>query len=109
MTVIIAIFPCWLAITRSFAAEQAGRLHGEEQNHRRKKGEVETLREQRFAKIVSETDGERADRGAAERAHAADDDHREGERQHLEIEPGIDPEKRAADHTAECGKEGAER
>src|SRR5471030_2590727 len=96
MTITIFIF--WLTIALcSISPEQTGRLDREDQNHRRVEGEIGNFGKQRFAEIIGEADCERADRGAAQAAHAADDDHREGQRQHFEIEAGIDAEKGAAD------------
>src|SRR5579885_3302304 len=101
---------CCLSIVRaSLPAEQTGRLDREDQDHRRVTREIRDFRKQRLAEIVGEADGERADGGAAEAAHAADDDDGKGQRQHLEIEAGIDAEKGAADDAAERGEEGAER
>src|SRR5262249_59935282 len=89
-----------LVIARSLPPEQTGRLDREDQRHRGVEGEIGHFGKQRLAEIVGESNQQRADRGAAEAAHAADDHHREGERQHLEVEPRIDAEERAADHAA---------
>ena len=105
----IRIFMFWVIGRRSVAAEQAGRLDRQDENHRSIEREVGDFRKQRLAEIVGEADQERADRGAAKRAHAADDDDRKGQRQHFEIEAGVDAEEGAAGHAAERGEEGAER
>src|SRR5665647_3451012 len=102
----IRILACWLTIDRcSLSSKQAGRFDRQDQNHRRIEREIGDFREQRLAEIIGEADRQRADRGAAQAAHAADNDHRESERQHLEIEAGINAEKRAADHAAKRGQE----
>src|SRR5215467_1045786 len=98
-----------LVIARSLPSEQAGRLDREDQRHRGVQGEIRHLGKQRLAEIVGEPDQQRADRGAAQAAHAADDHHREGERQDLEVEPRIDAEKAAADHAADRRERRAER
>src|SRR5215469_14641076 len=59
----------------SLPPEQAGWLDGEDQRHRGVERKVGHLRKQRLAEIVREADEKRADRGAAEAAHAADDHH----------------------------------
>src|SRR5512141_319483 len=81
----------WLTIgRRSLSSKQAGGLYRQDQNHRRVEREIGDFREQRLAEIIGQADGERADGGAAKAAHAANDDDREGERQHLEIKTGVD-------------------
>src|SRR5581483_10488224 len=77
----------WLVISSSLAPEQAGRLDGKDQRHRRVQGEIGYLRKQRLAEVVGETHQQRADRGAAEAAHAADDDDGKRQRQDFEIQP----------------------
>src|SRR3712207_8563396 len=47
-----------------------------------------------FAEIVGQTHQHRPDRSATQGAHAADDDDREGDRQHFEVE-------RSEEHTSE--------
>src|SRR5450755_2796221 len=85
----IRILLCWLTIGRRLlTSEQAGWLHRQDQNHRRVEREVGNLREQRLAEIIGEADEQRADRGAAQASHPADNDHREGQRQHFEIKAG---------------------
>src|SRR5208283_3066879 len=106
----IRTLTCWLTIgCRSLSSEQAGGFNRQDENHRGVEREVGHLREQRPAEIVGEADEQRADRGAAEAAHAADDHDREGQRQHFEIKAGVNSEKGAAGHAAERGEEGAER
>src|SRR4249919_4063992 len=101
-TMTIRIFQVWLLIgCRSLPPEQTGRLDREDQRHRRIQGEVGNLREQRLAEVVGQPNDQRADRGAAQAAHAADDHHGKRDRQHLEIEAGIDAEEGAADDAAE--------
>src|SRR6186997_501970 len=81
-TITIRIFQLWLRIAgRSLSSEQAGRLDREDQRHWGVQREVGNLRKQRLAEVVGEPDDQRADRGAAEAAHAADDHHRECDRQ----------------------------
>src|SRR5262249_50257629 len=65
-TTTIKTFMCWLFIRRcSFASEQSGRLHRQDQLHRRVEGEIGTFGKQRLEKIVGEPDDQRADRRAA--------------------------------------------
>src|SRR5687767_10256704 len=100
----------WLVIEGiSFSSEQSGRLHGEDQSHRRIQREIRYFREQRLAEVVGQAHQQRADRGAAEAAHAADDHDCERERQHLEIKAGVNAEEGAADHPAERRQKRAER
>src|SRR2546425_10245214 len=66
-TTTIKTFMCWLFIRRcSFASEQSGRLHRQDQRHRRVEGEIGNLREQRLAEIVGESYDQRAERCAAQ-------------------------------------------
>src|SRR5215471_5255452 len=107
-TTTIKTLMCWLFIRRgSFTSEQPGRLDRENQRHRRVESEIGNLREQRLAEIVGESDDQRADRRAAQASHPADDHDRERDRQHLEVQAGIDAEKGAADHAAQCRQERA--
>src|SRR5260370_21067518 len=54
-TTTIRTLMCWLFIRRgSFASEQPGRLHRENQRHRRVEDEIGNLREQRLAQIFGE-------------------------------------------------------
>src|SRR5579864_8988375 len=69
----IRILVLWL-MEGSLAAEQAGRLDRQNQDHRRVEREVGNLREQRLAEIIGEADGERADRGPAQTTHPANND-----------------------------------
>src|SRR5580704_10629843 len=85
-TITIRIFTRSRAM--SCPSEQPGRLHRQEQGHRRIEREVGDFGKQRPAEIVGEPDDQRADRGAAEAAHAADDHHGTGDRQHFEVETG---------------------
>ena len=78
-------------------------------HHRRIEREIGEFGKQRLAEIIGKPDQHGADRGAAQAAHAADDDDRESERQHFEIEAGINAEKGAADHAAERRQKRAER
>src|SRR5258708_26155165 len=56
----------WLFIRRgSFTSEQPGRLHRENQRHRRGEGEIGNLREQRPAQIFRGPDDQPADACAA--------------------------------------------
>src|SRR5262245_7237437 len=83
-TTTMRILAVWLLIERrSFPTEQSGRFDRKDQRHRCVKGEIRHFGEQRLAEIVGEADGQRADRGAAKAAHAADDHHCERERQHF--------------------------
>src|SRR5258707_15890706 len=85
---------CWLFIRRgSFTSEQPGRLHRENQRHRRVEGEKGNLREQRLAEIVGEPDHQRADGCAAHASHSPDDHDSECDRQHLQLQAGIEAEK----------------
>src|SRR5262252_10697633 len=100
----------WLFIRPgSFTSEQPGWLHRENQRHRRVEGEIGNLREQRLAEIVGEPDDQRADGCAAQASHSADDHDSERDRQHLEVQAGIDAEKGAADHTTQRRQERAQR
>src|SRR5712692_10756498 len=90
-----------------FPPEQAGRLDRQQQGHGRVEREVRNLREQRLAEIVGKPDDQRTDRRPGEAAHAADDHHRKGDGQDLEVEPRIDAEERTADHAAERRERGA--
>src|SRR4051794_20392179 len=100
------IFQVWLRIGRgSLSSEQTGWLDRQDQRHWRVQREVGNLREQRLAEIVGEANDQRADRGAAQASHAADDHHGECDRQHLEIEPRVDAEEGAADDAAQRGEE----
>src|SRR5271167_4983339 len=92
----------------SFPPEQSRRLYRQDQGHRRVERKVGHLREQRLAEIIRKPNQQRSDRGAAEATHAADDHHRERNRQHLEVEAGIDAEEGAADHAAQRRQEGAQ-
>src|SRR5262245_33894867 len=104
------ILTCWLRIaSRSFPSEQPGRLDRQDQRHRRVKSEIRDFRKQGLAEIVRQSDQQRADRGSAEAAHAADDHDRESQRQHLEVEARIDAEEGAADDAAQCRQERTER
>src|SRR5665213_2728662 len=103
------IFTFWVMRVRSLAAEQTGRLDRKDQDHRRIKREVGDFREQRLAEIVGEADRQRADGGAAQAAHAADDDDRERERQHFEVEAGINTEEGAAADAADGGQKCTKR
>src|SRR5262244_996767 len=69
-------------ILHSFPSEQAGRLDRQNQCH------------------------QRTDRGAAEAAHAANDDHGESQRQDLKVKPGINTQETAANDPAQSRKEG---
>src|SRR5690349_25078562 len=93
-TTTLKILMFWLFMRRrSLPSEQPGRLDRQDQRHRRVKGEIGDLGKQRLAEIIGEADEQRADCRAAEASHAADDHHREGDRQHLEIQAGIDAEE----------------
>src|SRR5690242_20040534 len=100
-TTTATILNVWLFIAFSISSKQPGGLDGEDQRHRRVQREVGNFGEQGLAEIVGEADQQRADRSAAEAAHAADDHHGERDRQHLEVETDIDAKKGAADNTAE--------
>src|SRR5713101_8320497 len=54
----------------SFPPEQPGRLHRQDQRHRRVQREVGNLREQRLAEIIGQADQQRADRCASQASHA---------------------------------------
>src|SRR5262249_55744265 len=109
-TTTIKTFMCWLFIRRcSFTSEQSGRLHRQDQRHRRVEGETGDLREGLFAELVGKPATKRADRGAPKPPNPADDHDRECDRQHLEVQAGIDAEKGAADHAAQCRQERAQR
>src|SRR5260221_10856234 len=109
-TTTIRTLMCWLFIRRgSFASEQPGRLYRENQRNRRVEGKIGTLREQRLAEIAGEPDDQRADGCAAQASHSADDHDSERDRQHLEVQAGIDAEKGAADHAAQRRQERAQR
>src|SRR5262245_62809313 len=85
----IKTFMCWLFIRRcSFTSEQSGRLHRQDQRHRRVKGEIGHLREQRLAEIVGESDDQRADRRPAQASHPADGHDREWRRPPLAVQAG---------------------
>ncbi len=62
-----------------------------------------------LAEVVEQPDEEPADERALQAAQPSDDDHHEGEQQHLEVGAGIDAEQRTAEHAAERGQQGAER
>src|SRR6478752_289656 len=100
---------CGFMEPSSLAAKQSGRLDRQDQCHRRVQREIGDFRKQRLTEIVSQAYRKRTDCGAAKRTHASDNDNREGERQHFEIEPGINSEERAADDTADGCQERAER
>lgn len=89
--------------------EQPGRPHRKDECHRCVQREVRELWKKRLAEIVGKAHEECADRRAAETAHAADDHHRKCDRQHFEIEPGINPEEGTADDAADRRQQGAER
>src|SRR6185436_7067882 len=92
------IFQVWLRIRRgSLSSEQTSRLDREDQRHRCVQREVGNLREQRLAEVVGQANDQRADSGAAQAPHAADDHDGECDRQHLEVEAGIDAEEGAAE------------
>src|SRR5262249_62288125 len=79
-TTTIKTLMCWLFIRRgSFTSKQSGRLHRQNQRHRRVEGEIGHLREQRLAEIVGKSDDQRANRRAAQAPHAADDHDRESD------------------------------
>src|SRR5215469_14448822 len=100
----------WLFMRRrSLPSEEAGRLDRQDQRHRRVEGEIGDLGKKRLPEIVREADEQRADGGAAEASHAADDHHGKGDRQHLEVQAGINAEEGAADHAAQRRQERAER
>src|SRR5262252_9777231 len=104
----IKTFMCWLFIRRcSFTSEQSGRLDRQNQRHRRVEGEIGNLREQRLTEIDGKPDDQRADGRAAQASHPADDYDGERDRQHLEVQAGIDAEKGAADDAAQCRQERA--
>src|SRR5262249_36740098 len=65
-TTTIKTFMCWLFIRRcSFASEQSGRLHRQDQRERRVEGKIGNLRKQPLAEIAGASDDQRADRRAA--------------------------------------------
>src|SRR6476620_2663896 len=101
---------CWLCIRRrSLASEQPGRLDRQDQRHRRVEREIGHFGKERLAEIVGQADEQRADGGAAEASHPADDHHCEGDRQHLKVQAGIDAEEGAADDATQRRQELAER
>src|SRR5689334_12671514 len=91
----------WLFMRRrSLPSEQPGRLDRQDQRHRRVEREIGDLGKKRLAEIVRKAHEQRADGGAAEASHPTDDHHGKGDRQHLEVQAGIDAEEGAADHAA---------
>src|SRR5262249_60938310 len=95
-------------ILHSFPSEQAGRLDRQNQCHRRVERKIGNLRKQGLAEIIGQANQQRTDRGAAEAAHAANDDHGESQRQDLKVKPGINTQETAANDPPQNRKEGAE-
>src|SRR5215470_7031144 len=87
--------------SRSLPSKQTRRFHRQDQGHRRVERKIGDLWEQRLAEIIRQADDQRPDRRAAQAAHTADDDDREGDGQDLEVEPGINAQEGAADHAAQ--------
>src|SRR5262249_12274185 len=106
----IKTFMCWLFIRRcSFTSEQSGRLHRQNQCHRRVEEETGSCGDQPLAKSAGESTAQGAARRPPQPSNPADDHDRERDRQHLEVQARIDAEKGAADHAAQCRQERAQR
>src|SRR5215468_7940646 len=72
-------------IPRSLPPEQPGRLQRQDHRHRCVQREIGNLGEQRLAEIVRQPHQQCPDRCAAQATHAADDHHRECDRQDLKV------------------------
>src|SRR5262245_9961229 len=90
-------------------AEQTLRTQQQDEQHREKEYEVGKLWQEGLTKIVDETHYDAADERAEQAARAAEDDHDQGEGQHVLVEPGITRKDRPADNAGESRKTSAER
>ena len=93
----------------SAPAQQALRPHGQHDHHDDEGEHDRVGRHVDRAELVGEADQHRAERGARDRAHAADDDDDQRGKQDLDVLALLQRLERAADDAGEAREPGAER
>ena len=93
----------------SFPPEQPGRLHRQDQRHRRVEREIGDLGKQRLAEIVGEPDDQAPIAAPPRLPMPPMITTAKASGSISKSRPGIDAEEGAADDAAECRQEGAER
>ena len=88
--------------------EQTFRPHGQNNGHRRKEREHGDLGEQGLSEVIDKAYEKASHKGPFQTPGTADDDNYKGQKKYIQIDSGIDPDKRPPDYPANARKQGPE-